>query len=160
MKISIIASVDENNGIGKQGKLICKISEDLERFKKLTTGHPVIMGRKTFEKDIGRCLPQRSNIIITRNQSFSFTGGTVATSLEEAIELAKNMPGSEEVFIIGGGQIYEQAIGIADKLYLTLVKGAFDVDTVFPDYSAFKKKTFIKDGESDGLKYSFVELEK
>jgi len=160
MKISIIVAVDKNNGIGRGGKLLCNIPEDIARFRKITTGHPVIMGRKTFEKDIGKCLPNRSNIVITRNQSFLLNGGSVATSLEEAIELAKDMPGSEEVFIIGGGEIYRQAINVADKLYITKVDAVFEADTVFPDYSMFKKTTYKKEGESNGFKYTFLELEK
>ncbi|OGH05263.1 MAG: hypothetical protein A2W22_01430 [Candidatus Levybacteria bacterium RBG_16_35_11] len=160
MKISIIVAVDEKNGIGRGGELLFKIPEDHKRFKKLTTGHPVIMGRRTFEKDIGRCLPNRSNIIITRNSSFSVKGGMVANSLKDALNFALQAPGNDECFIIGGGQVYQEAIDIADKLYLTKVKGVFKADTVFPNYSKFKKKVFEKEGESNGFKFTFLELER
>jgi dihydrofolate reductase len=160
MKLSIIVAVDDKNGIGKGGKLLFNIPEDMARFKIITTGHSVIMGRKTFEKDIGKCLPHRSNIIITRDDSLAIEGGIIAHSLEEAIKLAKDLPGSEEAFVIGGGQIYDQAIAFADKLYITKVEGTFEVDTVFPDYSMFAKKIFEQKGESNGFKYTFLELEK
>ena len=160
LKEPSVVAVDKNNGIGRGGKLLFNIPEDHKRFRELTTGHPVIMGRTTFEKDIGKCLPNRSNIIITHNQSFVAPEGTVVTSIEDAIKAAKSMPGSKEVFIIGGGQIYQQAIEIADKLYITKVDKALEADTFFPDYSDFKKKTFEKKGESNGLRYSFLELER
>jgi len=159
MKISIIAAVDENRGIGKQGKMPWDIPEDLERFKQLTSGHPVIMGRKTFDS-LGKPLTNRTNIIITQNSNTKIKKCFVANSLEESIKIAKEQPGSDEIFIIGGGQIYKQAIAVANKLYLTMVKGVFDVDTVFPDYSMFSKKTFEQPGESNGFEYTFINLEK
>lgn len=148
--------MDEKRGIGKNNQLLFKISEDLKRFKELTTGHPVIMGRKTYES-IGRLLPNRTNIIITHNSSFIIQGALIAGSLEEGIELSKKSGGRKEIFIIGGGQIFAQAIGIADKLYLTLVNGEYDADTFFPDFSAFKVVK-REDRESEGYKYKFLEL--
>jgi dihydrofolate reductase len=152
--ISIIAALDEKNGIGLKGKLPWHISKDLKRFKSLTLGHCVIMGRKTFES-IGKALPNRKNIVITKQSGISAKNVSIVNSLEEALEKA----GKGEVFIIGGGEVFKQAIGKADKLYLTKVQGDFKCDTFFPDYSGFRQISEQK-GESDGVKYSFVELVK
>jgi len=157
MKISLIAAIASGNrALGKDNKLIYKIPEDLKRFKDLTKGHVVIMGRKTFES-IGYSLPNRLNIIITRDKNYSQKGITVVHSLDEAL---KQVQSDDEVFIIGGGQIYQEAIGMADKLYLTVVEGSPAADTFFPDYSEFKKVVFEETHESGGLKYKFLELER
>ncbi len=165
MKISLIAALSENNVIGKDNKLPWNIPEDLKRFKKLTLGHPIIMGRKTFES-IGRPLPGRLNIVISRNFSYQDDSVKVMSSLDEAITFAKRqeelmpLPHENEIFIIGGGQVFEQAITKADKLYLTIVHVTLDGDAFFPDYSAFTKKIVEQDGESNGYNYTFVDLEK
>ena len=157
-RISIIAAIAENRALGKDNKLLWHISEDLKRFKSLTSGHPIIMGRKTFES-IGRPLPHRTNVVVTSREYFK-TQGVVAThSFKEAIRAAESVE-NDEIFIIGGGQIYEQAIGIADKLYLTLVEGKFKADTFFPDYSKFKKVIREEPGKSAGYRYKFLELER
>ncbi len=155
--ISIIAAIGENRELGKDNKLLWRIPEDFKRFKELTTNHPVIMGRKTFES-IGKPLPNRTNIIITRDKNYKQKNCFVVHSLEEAIDLAKTKD-DNEIFIIGGGQIYKQAINITDKLYLTIVKGRFDADTFFPDYSRFKKLILQKESQSNQYKYTFLELE-
>lgn len=162
MKISLIAAMDEKRGIGRDGKLPWHLPEDLKRFKELTIGHAVVMGRKTFDS-IGRPLPNRKNIVITHNTSYiiqTTEDVLVAHSLEEALRLTSLAQGNDECFIIGGGQIFEEAIKIADKLYLTLIEGDFNCDTFFPTYSEFKKVVFEQNGESSGLKYKFVELER
>lgn len=149
-----------NREIGVQNKLLWHISEELKRFKEITSGHPIIMGRKTHES-IGRILPNRTNIIVSRDPDYSVDGAVVVNSLEEALQKARNKPGSDEVFIIGGAQIYNQALPVADKLYVTLVDSGFpEADTFFPDYSEFKNQVFEKEMESDGYKYKFLELEK
>lgn len=159
MKISMVAAIASGNrAIGKNNKLIFHIPEDLKRFKELTSGHVVIMGRKTFES-IGRPLPNRINTVITRNPAFYEDNVVVAHSLNEALRLAE-LKGESEAFIIGGGQIYEEAIGKADKLYLTVVEGSPDADTYFPDYSDFKKVVFEEEHEENGLKYKFLDLER
>ena len=159
MKISMIAAIaSKNRALGKNNELIYRISEDLKRFKKITSGHIVIMGRKTFQS-IGKALPNRINIVITRNPAFYEDNVVVAHSLDEALRLAE-LKGEKEVFIIGGGQIYEKALSKADKLYLTIVEGNPEADTFFPDYSDFKKVTFEEKHESDGLKYKFLDLER
>ena len=159
MKISLIAALSENRAIGKGNQLIWKIPEDLRRFKEITSGHPVIMGRKTYES-IGRLLPNRTNIIITRDKEYKVEGAIVVYSLEEAFRQAQGKQNEGEIFIIGGGQIFEQGIKIADKLYLTVIEGQFEGDTFFPDYSEFKKVIFEQSGKYQELKYKFLELEK
>lgn len=159
MKISLIAAISTNKVIGRDNKIPWHISEDFKRFKALTMGHPIIMGRKTFES-IGKPLPGRTSIVITRDESFSPEGVEVVYSIGEALKIAKKKEGSEEIFIIGGGQIYSQSMNLADKLYLTVVEQEIEGDTYFPDYSEFKRVTFKQEGESKGLKYKFLDLEK
>ena len=157
-KISLIAAISENNALGKDNRLIFKIPEDMKRFKEITSGHPIIMGRKTYES-IGRPLPNRTNIVVTRDENYRADGCEVVCSLEQAIEVAKKVE-KTEVFVIGGGQIYKEAISLADKLYLTLVEGKYEADTFFPDYSDFNKVIHSESHESAGYKYEFLELER
>lgn len=160
-KISIIAAIGgKKRALGKDNKLLWNIPEDTKRFKDLTYAHAVIMGRKTFES-IGKPLANRMNFIVTRDPNYAPTGKvTLASSLEEAIEKAKECE-VHEIFIIGGGQIYEQGMKYADTLYLTVVEGEFkDVDTFFPDYSAFKKKLSEQTKSSNGYTYTFLDLER
>ena len=158
VKVSLIAAIAKNNALGKDNKLIVRISADMKRFKALTSGHAIIMGRKTFES-IGRPLPNRTNIVVTRDKGFKADGCEVVHSVEEAVEVAKKVE-DIEIFIIGGGQIYKQSITFADKLYLTIVEGEPEADTYFPDYAEFKKIILEESHETDGLKYKFLELEK
>lgn len=160
MKISIIAAIGKNRELGKDGKIPWHISEDFKRFKEITSGHPIVMGRKTWESFPIKPLPNRYNIIITRDTEFKPEGVAVCNSIEDAIKVAKKERGGEEIFIIGGGQIYQQALPFVDKLYLTVVDSFFDADTFFPDYSEFKKVIFEKAGEDGKYKYKFLELEK
>lgn len=156
--ISIIAAIGSNRELGKDNKLLWHIGEDLARFKQLTLGHPVIMGRTTYES-IGKPLPGRLNIILTRDKDFKAPGCRIARSLKEAVEKAQSRD-SREIFIIGGGNVYQQAIKMADKLYLTIVKGTFSADTFFPEYSDFKKILYKKKSSNDKYKYTFLELVK
>lgn len=161
-KISIIAAIGENRELGKDNKLLWHIPEDLKRFKKLTQGHAVIMGRKTYES-IGRPLPNRTNIIVTRDKQFRANGCIVTYSIEEAINFKfeiLNLKFKDEVFVIGGGQIYTQALPYADKLYLTIVEGTFEADTFFPDCSAFKKILHKESKKFDNYQFTFLDLEK
>lgn len=127
--INIIVAVAENGVIGDKNSLLWHISEDLRNFKRITSGHPVIMGRKTFES-LGRPLPNRTNVVITRSDS-GFDGCTAVHSLEEALEM---FPAEEELFVIGGAQIYAQALPVADRFYLTRVGRAYEGDTRFPEW--------------------------
>ncbi len=150
--------MDAKRGIGKKNKLMWHIPGELPRFKRITTGHPVIMGRKTYES-IGRPLPNRTNIVITRDTNYKAEECLVVESIEKAIEIAKEKD-QNEIFIIGGGEIYRQALPMVDKLYITLVKGDFSADTFFPKYPEFKK-VISEEGNEDGeYKYKFVELER
>lgn len=157
-RISAIVAMDEKKGIGKDNHLLFKIPEDFKRMKNLTFGHPIIMGRKTFES-IGRVLDGRTNIIITRDLSYEVPGAVVVRSLEEAVKLAKEKD-QREIFIFGGGQVFQEAMPMIDRLYLTIAQGDFGADTFFPDYSAFKKVLYEKDAEFDILKYKFLDLER
>ncbi len=125
--VSIIVAIAANGVIGDRNALLWHISEDLKHFKALTTGHPVVMGRKTYES-LGRPLPNRTNVVITR-QEIAIAGCTVVHSLDEALAL---FGADEEVFVIGGAQIYAQALPRAGRFYLTRVRRAYEGDTVFP----------------------------
>lgn len=159
-KISLIAAIASGNrALGKDNKLIYRIPEDQIRFKDLTTGHAIIMGRKTFES-IGRALPNRMNIVVTSTPSeLSGKGVFPVPNLREAFYLAQEKE-KKEIFVIGGAKIYEQTIGRADKLYLTIIEGDPDADTYFPDYSEFKTVVSQQSGEWEDLKYKFVDLER
>ena len=131
MIISLIVAVDEKGGIGKNNQLPWHMPIDLKRFKALTMGHHLVMGRKTFET-IGRPLPGRNMIIVTRQKDYSATNCTMVNSLNEALRLAKDHQ-EREVFIIGGGEIFRQSIDLADKIYLTKVHTDAQADVKFPD---------------------------
>ena len=162
MLISIIVAVSENGVIGLNNQLIWRLPDDLKRFKQLTLGHPMIMGRKTFES-IGKPLPGRQSIIITRDENFSFEGTIVAHSLEEAVDEAKKS-GADEAFIIGGGDIYNQVQDIADKLYITEVHTDTEGDTFFkiqkPDLWKEIEKTHHQKDEKHVFSFDFVDLVK
>ncbi|HEX8932075.1 MAG TPA: dihydrofolate reductase [Patescibacteria group bacterium] len=163
--VSIIVAIDKQRGIGKHNDLLFRIPADHQRVRKLTAGHPLVMGRKTFAS-LKRLLPSRSHIVITHNpdslKALDFRPEAVAGSLEEGLVLAQKYPGSEEIFIFGGGQIFKEAIekNLVDRLYLTIVKGDYGADTFFPDYSMFKKILKKEEYQSDGFDYTFLDLEK
>ena len=156
----MIAAITKNRAIGRGNDLIVRIADDLKRFKALTSGHAIVMGRKTYES-IGRPLPNRTNYVISRNTELNIPGVVVSNTPEEAIALAQK-EGHGEVFIIGGGEIYKQALRMADKLYLTVVETDETGDVFFPDYSHFTKIVHREDGvdEKTGLRYSWIDLER
>ena len=130
-KISIIVAVTRNNAIGTNGDLLYHISADLKHFKEITMGHPIIMGRKTFESFPNGPLPGRRNIVITRNADYAHQGIEVVHSLKEAIEAVAD---TDETMVIGGGEIYREAMPIASRLYLTEIDATRDdADTFFPN---------------------------
>ncbi len=131
MIISIIAAVDEDGGIDKNGKIPWHLPADMKHFRELTLGKPVIMGRKTFQS-IGKPLPGRQNIIITRDKDFRTEGAEVALLPEETLAAAAP---AEEVIVIGGAEVYRQFLPLADKIYLTRVKGRFECDTFFTEFN-------------------------
>ncbi len=156
--LSIIAAIGKNRELGKDNTLLWHIPGDLPRFKTLTMGHPVIMGRKTYES-IGKPLSGRTNIVISKNPSFRPEGVILAPSLEEAIRAAEGEAGAEEIFIIGGGSVYAQAIERAARLYLTVVDKEAEADTFFPSYDRFGKVLLSEAHEENGMPYTFSILE-
>lgn len=159
--ISAIAAIaKESRIIGNKGQIPWHIPEDFVHFKSKTMGHPIIMGRKTFET-FPKPLPGRTHIVITRDTEYKVPEGVfVCDSVEKAIEIAKEKAGSEEIFIIGGGQIYKEALPFTNRLYLTLVDGDFEGDTFFPDYAEFYKKVEENSTSNEKNSFTFVTLEK
>jgi dihydrofolate reductase len=158
-RINIIAAIGKNRELGKDNTLLWDIPEDMMRFRKLTTGRTVIMGQKTHES-IGRPLPNRNNIVLTQDISFEAPGCVVCYSLDEAMRKAQEIE-KEEVFVIGGGSVYVQALPLAQRLYLTLVEGEFEADVFFPEYKGQFQKTIHQECKSDmNYRYEFVTLEK
>ena len=156
--LSIIVVIGKNREIGCDNKLLWDIPLDMKRFTKITKGHPVLMGDKTFES-IGAALPERTNIIITRDKNYQAEGCEICHSIEDAIKLGEKQD-KNEIFIIGGGSIYKQTIDIADKLYLTVVDDSPEADTYFPDYSQFQNTIYEENIEDNGLNFTFLELTK
>jgi dihydrofolate reductase len=159
MKISLIVAMASNRVIGLNNQMPWHLSADLKRFKEITMGHPIIMGRKTFEA-IGKPLPGRTNIIVSRNLSYQQEGCVVVDSIEAAINHGCRL--DDEVFVIGGATLYEATLPIADNLYITQINQDFEGDTFFPefnknDWSAVDRED-MTDNEKVGFSYSFVKL--
>lgn len=155
--ISLMWAMDENRVIGKDNKLPWHLPEDLKFFKRTTMGHPIAMGRKTWDS-IGRALPGRENIVITRNESFSCEGCTVLNSIDELLTYSREK--REEVFVIGGAEIFKAILPAADRLYLTMIYDQFAGDTFFPefdmaDWELVSKEKGIKD-EKNPYDYEFL----
>jgi dihydrofolate reductase len=157
--INIIVAMSRNRVIGDNNTLIWKLPNDMKRFKEMTTGNIVIMGRKTFES-IGRPLPNRLNVVVTRNEEWSRPDLLTTNSLESALNLSSE---GKEVFIIGGGDIYKQSLKFANRIYLTVIDEDFEGDTTFPELGEEWVKVSRKDfqpDEKNNYKYSFIEYEK
>lgn len=166
MKISLIVAMATNRVIGKDNGLIWHLPNDLKFFKTKTMGKPMIMGRNTFES-IGKPLPGRTNIVVTRDTQYRAAGTIVTHSLDEALALARDMAlkdSVDEIMIIGGAQIYEQSLKIADRLYLTQVHATLEGDAFFPAFSLNEwqevEREDFKACEKNPLDYSFVILDK
>jgi dihydrofolate reductase len=159
MTISLIAAMGKNRVIGNKGKIPWNLPADLRYFRRTTDGHSVIMGRKTYES-IGRPLPNRKNIIITRDKNYKADGCDVVDSLGEALDRSN----SEEVFVIGGGEIYKLALPLANKIYLTLVDYEPKGDAFFPEFDLKEWREISReDHEVDNdnsLRFSFINYEK
>lgn len=159
MIVSIIVAIAENNAIGKNNQLLWHLPADLKHFKQITSGRSIIMGRKTYDS-VGRPLPNRRNIIVTR-QDIQIPGCEVVKSIDEGLALCKD---EDEVFIGGGAEIYKQAMDKTDIIYLTIVHKSFDADTFFPEIEHSKwKETAHEDyqpDEKNPLPYSFITLER
>jgi len=157
-KISIIAAIGRNREIGYKNKLLWHIADDLKHFQKLTKNHAVIMGQKTYES-IGKPLPNRLNVVLSKDKDLEIPGVAICDSLDEAVKIAADY--SDEIFVIGGGSIYAQFIDKTDKLYVTLVDEEFKADTFFPEYKEFKKKIYeSRWRKTPEFNYKFIELER
>jgi dihydrofolate reductase len=153
MKIALIVAISEDGTIGDKGKIPWHIREDLQRFKRLTMGHPIIMGRKTYES-IGKPLPGRTNIVLTQNPNFTAPPEVLRfASLDAALGHCRAQ-NAESVFIIGGSKIYQRALPLADRLFVTEVHQRVNGDTKFPDYD---RGEWTETARGDGPEYSFVE---
>ena len=156
MSISIIVAVAENYAIGKDNDLLWHISDDLKRFKKITIGHRLIMGKNTYLSLPVRPLPNRTSIVITDDPSDKFEGCIMAYSIEDAM---KNCSSDEECFIIGGGSVYRQFMPMADKLYITRVQRSYEADTFFPEIDESEWELIEQedhtDEENNSLPFSF-----
>lgn len=160
--VTIIAAVAKNNAIGLNNDLIWHLPADLKRFKKVTSGHHILMGRNTYES-IGRPLPNRTTVIITNNKHYEQEGCLIAYSLEQALELAKN---DEHIYIIGGAQVYKYAIenDLVDALDITLVHHQFEADVFFPEidnsiWEIAQREDFLAD-DKNKFDYSFISYKK
>ena len=160
MRISLIVAAAQNGVIGSDNQLIWRLPDDLKQFKRLTTGHPIIMGRKTFDS-IGKPLPNRTSIVITRSEEWFLEGVLVVNSVEEAVEAAKKT-GTEEAFVIGGAEIYRLTLPIADKIYLTEIQADFEGDAYFtiPDSEKWQEESRLHhpSDEKHETAFDFVEL--
>ena len=159
MIVSIIVAIGENNAIGKDNQLLWHLPADLRHFRDKTSGHTIIMGRKTFDS-VGKPLPKRRNIVVTR-QDIRIEGCEVVKSIEEALELCKE---EHEVFIGGGAEIYRQAMSKTDRIYLTIVHQTFDADTFFPEinHELWIETSHVDHlaDEKNSIPYSFITLER
>lgn len=149
--VSIIVAIAQNGTIGDKNSLLWHIKEDMRFFRTTTSGHAVIMGRKTFESLGSRPLPKRTNIVITR-QDVVFEGALTAHSLEEAIRMAD---GDEEIFVIGGAQIYAEALKFADRLYITRVEHDYEGDTSFPEFDLSAWRLVAEERHERGEEYEY-----
>ncbi|WP_455478202.1 dihydrofolate reductase [Bartonella sp. B10] len=164
--VYLIAAVARNNVIGCKGTMPWHLSTDLQRFKSLTFGRPVIMGRKTWDS-LSCPLPGRKNIVVTRNRAFTAEGAVIAHSLNQACHIAKKLAfqdGADAIFIIGGGEIFQQGMNIADKIFLTEILDSIEGDSFFPVFDKEKwtivQMQYIPEGDKDSYPTRFVVYER
>jgi len=152
--VSVVAAVARDGGIGQRGQLLVRLPEDMRRFRAITLGHPVVMGRKTWQS-IGRPLPGRRNIVVTRDSGLRLDGAETAASLDDALALAGE---AAIVHVIGGAELYALALPLADELQLTEIDAEFAADTYFPawDRSRFVLAAREPHATADGLRYAFA----
>ncbi|RZL47833.1 MAG: dihydrofolate reductase [Pedobacter sp.] len=159
-QISIVVAISENNAIGKNNQLLWHLPADLKHFKEITSGHPIIMGRKTYDS-IGRALPNRRNIVITRTTSLSIPNVEVVNTLEDALSRCEN---ENEVFVIGGAEIYKHALSLSNRIYLTTVHHSYEADTFFPELNKDEWKEVASEyhpsDEKNSVAYTFSTLER
>jgi dihydrofolate reductase len=159
MIVSLVVAISKNNAIGKDNQLLWYLPADLKHFKEITSGHTIIMGRKTYES-IGKALPKRRNIVITRNTGLMLPGVEVMHNLQEALDSCRE---ENEVFVIGGAEIFNQSLALTDKIYLTRVHENYEADTFFPEIEPGKwKESDIEShfpDEKNAVAYTFSVLE-
>lgn len=153
--ISAIVAMSKNRVIGRQGALPWRLPEDLKRFKAITLGHPIVMGRKTFDS-IGRVLPGRQNIVVSRQVGLKIEGADVVQTVDQALELAR--ANEQDVFIVGGGEIYSQTLPRVNRLYLTLVHQEISGDAYFPVLDWNEWEEVSREDRSDPISFSFLTL--
>jgi dihydrofolate reductase len=151
MKVSIIAALDNQRGLGKDNRLLWRLPNDLKWFKKNTVGKPVIMGRKTYDS-IGHALPNRHNIVVTHQSHFMAPGCTVVSSLEAALALE---PMASEVMVIGGGTLYQKAFPLANRLYLTQVNATLEADVFFPNFDVSEWTVLLTEAHDEDANHAF-----
>lgn len=159
--ITAVAAIDKNRGIGKNGELLIHIKEDMKHFSSLTTGHTVVMGRKTLESFPGKKpLKNRKNVVLTRNADFTCPGAVILLSIGELLSYISKE--TDEVFIIGGGEIYSLLLPVCDRMILTQIDKEFDADAFFPEFdeSEWQKNVLKTLSTESGISYSFVEYKK
>ena len=159
-KLSIVVAISENNAIGKNNQLLWHLPADLKHFRAITSGHPIIMGRKTYNS-IGRPLPNRRNIVITRQTNLTIPNVELVNSLQEAIALCDT---ENEVFVVGGAEIYKHALALTNRIYLTVVHQNYEADTFFPELKENEWKEIAKEyhqaDEKNNVAYTFSTLER
>jgi len=162
MRLSLIAAIDEGHLIGSEGGMPWHLPADMKNFRKVTMGKPVIMGRTTWES-LGKPLEGRTNIVVTRNRDYRAEGCIVVHSIEDAIDTARKT-GADEAFVIGGGQLYEQTLEMADRLYLTLIRAHLVGDTHFPDYTQYEweevSNTLVRADDRNAFDMNFIVLDR
>ena len=149
--ITLIAAAAENNALGKDNQLVWHLPDDFKRFKQITSGHYIIMGRKTFES-FPKPLPNRTHVIITRQKEYAFEGCIIVNSIADAIKVC---PKNEEVFVIGGAEIYHQSINFADKIELTRVHANFEADAFFPEINPMNWELVFEENHRKDDKHNF-----
>lgn len=166
IRVVAVVALDSKRGIGKNNKLLFRIKQDFDRMRKLISGKPLIMGRNTYESMLtyteGKIIPGSTNIVVTHDADYinNHPEGCVVThSLDQALEKA-SQDNPEEIIIFGGAKIYEQALPVTDRLYLTVVEGDFGADTFFPDYSDFTKVLSEENHQTDKYTFKFLDLER
>jgi dihydrofolate reductase len=157
-RVVLIAAVARDGGIGRDNRLLVRLPEDLAHFKRTTLGHPVVMGRRTWES-LGRALPGRRNVVVSRDPGYTAAGAETAPSIEAALE---RLQGEPEVFVIGGAALYAAALAFADELVLTEIDAVFDADTRFPawDRADFRQTAREPHRRADGLRYDIVRYQR
>jgi len=164
MKISAFGAMAQNRVVGRGNALPWDLPADLKRFKQMTSGHPVIMGRKTYDS-MGRPLPNRDNLIVTRQPGYSVPGCQVFSSVEQALEWCRKgerdgRPGFEEVFVIGGGEIWASCWSLIERVYLTIIHRDFDGDAYFPAFDWQKFRVSFQEDHSDPMPFTYYTLDR